>query len=115
MLKAAEALARACPADTALTPVRRMAILRVRLAAVRQATTAIHPALTRFYDALDPRAARTLRCAELTLSGPLSQTFGRFFRVRLNHLNPLIGGNILLGVSKREREAKKSERAGERH
>jgi hypothetical protein len=52
-LKAAEALARTCPADTALTPVRRMAILRVRLAAVRQATTAIHPALTRFYDALD--------------------------------------------------------------
>ena len=52
-LKAAEALARACPADTALTPVRRMAILRMRLAAVRQATTTMHPALTRFYDALD--------------------------------------------------------------
>jgi hypothetical protein len=52
-LKAAEALARACPADNALTPVRRMATLRVRLAAVRQATSAIHPALTRFYEALD--------------------------------------------------------------
>jgi hypothetical protein len=52
-LKAAEALARSCPADTALTPVRRMATLRVRLAAVLQAAGAIRPALTRFYEALD--------------------------------------------------------------
>ena len=52
-LKAAETLARACPADTALTPVGRMAVLRVRLAAVREATTAIHPALRRFSEALD--------------------------------------------------------------
>jgi hypothetical protein len=29
-LKPTETLARACPADTALTPVRRMAVLRVR-------------------------------------------------------------------------------------
>ena len=52
-LKAAETLAGACPAETALTPVGRMKILRARLAAVRQATTAIHPTLTRFYEALD--------------------------------------------------------------
>jgi len=52
-LKAAEALARSCPAETALTPVGRMAILRVRLAAILQAAAAIRPALTRFYDALD--------------------------------------------------------------
>jgi LTXXQ motif family protein len=52
-LKAAETLAAACPADTALTPVGRMKVLRARLAAVRQATTAIHPALTRFYETLD--------------------------------------------------------------
>jgi LTXXQ motif family protein len=58
-LKAAEALAQACPADTALTPVGRMAILRVRLAAVRQATTAIHPALMRFHDALDQEQRMT--------------------------------------------------------
>jgi hypothetical protein len=52
-LRAAETLARDCPAATALTPVRRMATLRARLAAVRQATTAIHPTLTRFYEGLD--------------------------------------------------------------
>jgi hypothetical protein len=52
-LRTAEALARACPSDTAMTPVRRMAVLRVRLAAVRQATAAIHPALARFYEVLD--------------------------------------------------------------
>jgi len=52
-LKAAEALARSCPAETALTPVGRMATLRVRLAAVLEAAAAIRPALTRFYGALD--------------------------------------------------------------
>ena len=52
-LKAAEALARSCPAETALTPVGRMATLRVRLAAVLEAASAIRPALTRFYEALD--------------------------------------------------------------
>jgi hypothetical protein len=54
-LRAAETLARDCPAETALTPVRRMATLRARLAAVRQVTTAIHPTLTRFYEGLDER------------------------------------------------------------
>jgi LTXXQ motif family protein len=52
-LKAADTLASACPAETALTPVGRMASLRARLAAVRAATAAIRPALTRFYEALD--------------------------------------------------------------
>jgi hypothetical protein len=52
-LRAAEALARACPAGTALTPVRRMATLRVRLAAVRHAMAAIQPTLMAFYEGLD--------------------------------------------------------------
>jgi hypothetical protein len=52
-LKAADTLAGACPAETALTPVGRMETMRKRLAAVRQATVAIRPALTRFYEALD--------------------------------------------------------------
>jgi hypothetical protein len=52
-LKVAETLASACPADTALTPPARMALLRARLLAVRQAIAAIRPALTQFYEALD--------------------------------------------------------------
>jgi hypothetical protein len=52
-LKAADTLAGACPAETALTPPGRMKQIRARLAAVRQATTAIRPALTQFYEALD--------------------------------------------------------------
>src|SRR5262245_11861480 len=52
-LKAADTLADACPAETALTPVVRMATLRARLAAVRAATAAIRPALARFYESLD--------------------------------------------------------------
>jgi LTXXQ motif family protein len=52
-LKAADALAGACPAETALTPAGRMEVLRARLAAVRAATAAIRPALVRFYEALD--------------------------------------------------------------
>jgi LTXXQ motif family protein len=52
-LKVADTLAGACPADTALTPPARMALLRARLLAVRQATAAIRPALTQFYEALD--------------------------------------------------------------
>jgi LTXXQ motif family protein len=52
-LRAADTLAAACPAETALTPVGRMASLRARLAAVRAAVAAIRPALTRFYEALD--------------------------------------------------------------
>ena len=52
-LRAAEMLAGACPAETALTPVGRMATLRSRLEAVRAATAAIRPAFTHFYDSLD--------------------------------------------------------------
>ena len=52
-LRAADTLAGACPAETALTPVGRMVTLRARLAAVRVAAASIRPALTRFYDALD--------------------------------------------------------------
>jgi hypothetical protein len=52
-LKAADTLADACPAETALTPPGRMTEMRTRLLAVRQATTAIRPALTQFYENLD--------------------------------------------------------------
>jgi len=52
-LKAADTLEGTCPAETALTPVGRMDTTRKRLAAVRAATAAIRPALTRFYEALD--------------------------------------------------------------
>jgi hypothetical protein len=52
-LRAAEMLAGACPAETALTPVGRMAALRVRLDAVGVATALIRPAFTKFYDSLD--------------------------------------------------------------
>jgi LTXXQ motif family protein len=62
-LKAAEVLAKACPAEAALTAVSRMRLLRARLAAVRQATTAIQPTLTRFYEALDQ--GQRVRFAEM--------------------------------------------------
>jgi hypothetical protein len=52
-LKIADTLASTCPADDALTPARRLELLRQRLAAVRQATVAIRPALLRFFGALD--------------------------------------------------------------
>jgi LTXXQ motif family protein len=52
-LKAADTLAGACPAESALTPVGRMDAMRQRLAAVRAATAAIRPALMHFYEALD--------------------------------------------------------------
>ena len=52
-LKAADTLAGACPAETVLTAPARMKIMQSRLSAVRAATAAIHPALTRFYEALD--------------------------------------------------------------
>ena len=52
-LRAADMLAGACPAETALTPVGRMATLRARLDAVRVATAAVRPAYTHFYDSLD--------------------------------------------------------------
>lgn len=52
-LKAADSLASACPAENALTPLGRLTQMRARLLAVRQATTAIHPALTQCYQALD--------------------------------------------------------------
>ncbi len=49
----ADAIAGACPAETALTPPGRIATLRKRLAAARAATAAIRPALVQFYEALD--------------------------------------------------------------
>jgi len=52
-LKAADTLASACPAESALTPVGRMDAMRQRLAAMRAATAAIRPALVHFYEALD--------------------------------------------------------------
>jgi LTXXQ motif family protein len=52
-LKAADTLAGACPAESALTPVGRMDAMRQRLSAVRAATAAIRPALVHFYEALD--------------------------------------------------------------
>jgi hypothetical protein len=52
-LKAADTLASACPAESALTPVGRLDAMRQRLAAVRAATAAIRPALVHFYEALD--------------------------------------------------------------
>jgi hypothetical protein len=52
-LKAADTLAGACPAESALTPVGRMDAMRKRLTAVRAATAAIRPALMHFYEALD--------------------------------------------------------------
>ena len=54
-LKAADTLAGACPAENTLTPPGRLTQMRAQLSAVRQATTAIRPALTQFYDALDER------------------------------------------------------------
>ena len=62
-LKAADTLAGACPAATALTPVGRMTTLRERLSAVRQTTAAIQPALAHFYDALDQE--QKVRFAEM--------------------------------------------------
>ena len=52
-LKTADTLASTCPADTAITPARRIELLRQRLAVVREATVAIRPALLRFLGALD--------------------------------------------------------------
>jgi hypothetical protein len=53
--KAADTLAGACPAENTLTPPGRLMQMRARLSAVLQATTAIRPALTQFYEALDER------------------------------------------------------------
>ena len=63
-LKAADTLASACPAETALTPAGRMDIMRKRLAAVRDATAAIRPSLLRFYGALDQ--GQKVRFAEMS-------------------------------------------------
>jgi hypothetical protein len=52
-LKAADVLADACPAETALTPPARMMQMQARLSAVREATAAIRPAFVQFYEALD--------------------------------------------------------------
>jgi hypothetical protein len=63
-LKAADTLASACPPETALTPAGRMDTMRKRLAAVRDATAAIRPALLRFYGALDQ--GQKVRFAEMS-------------------------------------------------
>jgi hypothetical protein len=52
-LKAADALTTGCPRETALTPPGRMAEIRARLSAVRQAASEVRPALDRFYETLD--------------------------------------------------------------
>ena len=52
-LRAAEKLSASCPHGEALTPVRRMALLRASLSAVLDAIATIEPTLTRFYQALD--------------------------------------------------------------
>jgi hypothetical protein len=53
--RAADTLTGACPADIELTPVGR---------AVRAATAAIRPALTRFYEAFDQ--GQKVRFAEMS-------------------------------------------------
>jgi hypothetical protein len=52
-LKAADTLVTSCPAENALTPVRRMETMRNRLTAVREAMVSIRPTLIRFYETLD--------------------------------------------------------------
>jgi hypothetical protein len=52
-LKAADTLVTSCPAENALTPVRRMETMRSRLTAVREAMVSIRPTLMRFYEILD--------------------------------------------------------------
>jgi hypothetical protein len=52
---AADTIAESCPKDVALTPIGRLDEVRKKLAAVRQLTTIIRPALTRFYELLDDR------------------------------------------------------------
>jgi hypothetical protein len=50
--KAANILAKACPADQPLTPTGRLAGMELRLGAVLQAIDAVQPALATFYDSL---------------------------------------------------------------
>jgi hypothetical protein len=52
-LKAAESLAGRCPQETPITPVRRMAVLRVSLQAIRDAATSITASYAKFYEGLD--------------------------------------------------------------
>jgi hypothetical protein len=52
-LKTAEKLADGCPAEAPITPVHRMAVLRVSLHAVRHAATSMKPRFAQFYGALD--------------------------------------------------------------
>jgi hypothetical protein len=52
-LKAADTLAGACRPENALTPLGRLTQMRARLFTVREATAAIRPTFTQFYDALD--------------------------------------------------------------
>jgi hypothetical protein len=68
-LRAADLFAGACPAETALTPVGRMATLRARLDAVRAATAAIRPAYTHFFDSLDQ--AQQVRFAGMKSPNPI--------------------------------------------
>jgi LTXXQ motif family protein len=63
-LKAADTLGSSCRAETALTPVGGMELMRKRLAAVRAATAAIRPALARFYETLDQ--GQKVRFAEMS-------------------------------------------------
>jgi hypothetical protein len=53
--QAADIIAESCPKDAALTPTGRLDEVRKKLDAVRQLTTTIRPALTRFYELLDDR------------------------------------------------------------
>jgi hypothetical protein len=52
-LKAAEALGHHCPAETPITPVRQMAVLRASLNAMRGAIHSIKRSFMGFYEALD--------------------------------------------------------------
>jgi hypothetical protein len=53
--QAADMIAESCPKDAALTPTGRLDEVRKKLDAVRQLTTIVRPALTRFYELLDDR------------------------------------------------------------
>lgn len=53
--RAADTIADSCPKDAALTPIGRLEEVRKKLAAVRQLTTIIRPALASFYELLDDR------------------------------------------------------------
>jgi LTXXQ motif family protein len=82
-LKTAETLASKCPAETALTPAVSMFEMRARLSAVRQATTAIRPAFTQFYETLDQRPEGPICCdALMRIAFDEIQRTSRSFRIR---------------------------------